>query len=111
MAATPENSKVHDPLGLQTFALSESAYDLVNRLEGLFNRLIDLETKKIEPNRHQLMVWEEEIDAVLDSYQMLDLNNFDSVKQFIDQHLARWHSLQNSVLEKEKLPIAYVYEF
>lgn len=109
MAATSENSNVHDPLGLQTFALSESAYDLVCTLRGTYGRLCYAERQKNNPNRKQIEAWQFASNMVFDEYHNLNWNDFGIVEKFIARCVTQWHDLE--VVERSQpIPATYVHQ-
>lgn len=62
MKTTAETTASEDPLGYQRFALTESAYDLINSLTGIYARLVFLEEKHSEPNKSKIAVWDKRVD-------------------------------------------------
>ncbi|TAE31646.1 MAG: hypothetical protein EAZ91_07365 [Cytophagales bacterium] len=98
MAATTENSTVQDPLGLQTFALSESAYDMVCSLRGIYARLRRAERRKAEPNEDQLNKWWSASQQVISDYRTLNWDDFNAVEDFIKRCSEQWGNLK----DKEK---------
>jgi|GEM_PF-5455486 len=71
MAAT-ENLVTQDPLGLQTFALTESAYDLMTSLIGIYERLLHLESERRTPNNEQISTWEGRLQQIHELYYRSD---------------------------------------
>lgn len=109
MGAATENNKIQDPLGLQTFALSESAYDMVCTLRGTYGRLCYSERQKNNPNRSQIDEWRWASNMVLDEYQNLNWNDFGIVEKFIERCVTQWHSLE--LAEKSQpIPATYVHQ-
>lgn len=61
---TAENQTTQDLLGLKRFALTESAYDLVNSLIGIYSRSVFRESEQVNPDNAQIELWQERIDAL-----------------------------------------------
>lgn len=53
-----------DPLGLNRFALTESAYDLVNSLVGIYSRSIFRESEQAKPDAVQMSLWQDRVDTL-----------------------------------------------
>lgn len=94
MGATTENNKIQDPLGLQTFALSESAYDMVCTLRGAYGRMMYVEMQKTKPDQNQIVEWRFASSSVLEKYHALDWDDFSVVKTFIERCVTEWRDLQ-----------------
>lgn len=58
---TKQNTGSQDPLGLKRFALTESAYDLINSLTGVYFRLRYRESKSSEPDTVRMSLWNERV--------------------------------------------------
>lgn len=56
---TTQNTVIQDPLGLKRFALTESAYDLINSLTGVYFRLRYKESKASQPDTLKMSFWSE----------------------------------------------------
>lgn len=61
---TTQNMETQDPLGLKRFALTESAYDLVNSLIGIYARSIFYESEQVDPDTVRMAIWQERVDAL-----------------------------------------------
>lgn len=59
--ATTQNTVTQDPLGLKRFALTESAYDLVNSLIGIYSCLRHKESNYDEPDTVRIANWRHRI--------------------------------------------------
>jgi len=59
--ATTQNTVTQDPLGLQRFALTESAYDLINSLTGIYFRLRYKESKASQPDTLKISSWSDRV--------------------------------------------------
>ncbi len=94
MAAHAQLPQQTDPLGLQTFALTESAYDLVCTLRGTYARLGRAERRKTEPNEDQIDEWWCASQQVLSEYQTLNWNDFNAVENFIKRCSEQWCKLK-----------------
>jgi hypothetical protein len=56
---TTQHTVTQDPLGLKRFALTESAYDLINSLTGVYFRLRYIESKANKPDTVRISSWSE----------------------------------------------------
>ena len=63
---TTENTAIQDPLGLKRFALTESAYDLLTSLTGVYSRSIFRETEQSNPDTVQITRWQDRLDELQD---------------------------------------------
>lgn len=63
---TTSNTTIQDPLGLKRFALTESAYDLVTSLVGIYSRAIFRESEQVDPDTAQMTLWQDRVDALQD---------------------------------------------
>ena len=92
MAAT-ETLVTQDPLGLQTFALTEPAYDLVNTPRGTYGRLSHAERQR--PDADQLLInsWQNRSKEIGRMYQRLNGGSLLEMEEFIKGATAEWHQL------------------
>ena len=63
---TTENATIQDPLGLKRFALTESAYDLVTSLVGIYSRSAFRESEQVNPDATQMTIWQDRVDQLQD---------------------------------------------
>lgn len=90
-----------DLLGLQTFALSEAANDIVNSLMSAYARLSHSESKKTEPDHLLIEGWHNKSIDVQRTYLNLNWNDFSSIEDFIQIAATEWHKL--IALEKQRI--------
>ena len=64
--ATTENALTQDLLGLKRFALTESAYDLITSLVGIYSRSIFRESEQKDPDAVQMTLWQDRVDELQD---------------------------------------------
>lgn len=63
---TTGNTTIQDPLGLKRFALTESAYDLVTSLTGIYSRSIFRESEQADPDVARMALWQNRVDELED---------------------------------------------
>lgn len=61
---TTENALTQDPLGLKRFALTESAYDLVTSLVGIYSRSMFRESEQANPDTVRTAFWNNRVDEL-----------------------------------------------
>lgn len=83
MADQLQHPQQTDPLGLQTFALSESAYDLMMSLIGLYTRLIQYESEQERPNTKRINDREKRVNQLHELYYQSDWTNLESMPELI----------------------------
>ena len=82
MQAAP-NSALNDPLGYQRFALTESAYDLINSLTGIYARLRFAERQKATPDASQISIWQGRISELQKLYKQGDWSDLAALEKLI----------------------------
>lgn len=75
----PEN----DPLGLESFELTELAYDIAISLEGAYSRIIFHEEEKSKPDFAKIKEWEARRIFIHAQKQTLDFSDFEAMREFI----------------------------
>ena len=61
---TTGNTTIQDPLGIKRFELTESAYDLVTSLTGIYSRSIFREGEQTDPDAARMVLWQDRIDQL-----------------------------------------------
>lgn len=61
---TTQDITSQDPLGLKRFALTESAYDLVNSLTGIYSRSIFRESEQPNSDTERMTFWQGRVDEL-----------------------------------------------
>lgn len=100
---TTQNIIVQDPLGLKRFALTESAYDLVNSLVGIYSRSIFHESEQINPDTMRMALWQERIDAL----QTLRSNGKWNDLFFLEQLIVDLANEYKQAIKQEEVRIKY----
>ena len=83
--ATTQDLSVQDPLGLKQFALTESAYDLINSLIGIYSRLIETESGTAKPAFDLIKVWHKRVLALTSIYYEDDWTDATFVQSLINK--------------------------
>ena len=89
-----------DPLGLKRFALTESAYDLVTSIKGVYGRLSHAESQRVNPDRALIDNWRNQSRKIGRTYQRLDADDLMAIGEFIDVATTEW--CQITKLENER---------
>ena len=97
---TTENATTQDPLGLKRFALTESAYDLVNSIRGTYGRLNYAESQKASPDQELIHYWRNQSKKVGRAYRSLNDGDLNAIDQFIKAATIEWN--QVTKLESER---------
>ncbi len=71
MATQLQPPQQTDPLGLQTFALSESAYDLTCSLRGMLGRLCHAKRQKPDVDQPLISYWQNRSKEIGRAYRRL----------------------------------------
>jgi hypothetical protein len=73
----------NDPLGMRRFALTETAHDLLNRLQGLYGRLLYAEHQQAMPDQWKLAEWQTRQESIVRRYTLLDWNDLSKIEWLI----------------------------
>lgn len=90
---TAENQTTQDPLGLNLFALTESAYDLVNSLQGTYGRMSYFESQKEHPDKNLIYHWRNRSKEVGRAYRRLSGKDLSAYEEFIKTSINEWNQL------------------
>ena len=97
---TATGQSTNDPLGYQRFALTESAYDLITSLTGVYARLRFKERQKESPDLAQIDVWQERIAELQKMYREGDWSDLPALETLIGRLVAEYkqHTLEETIL-------------
>ena len=101
---TTENTATQDPLGLKRFALTESAYDLVNTIKGTYGRLSHAENQKANPDQELINHWRNRSKEIGRVYRRLSGKDLSAIDEFIKTAIAEWHQITKLENERTLLP-------
>jgi hypothetical protein len=101
MGAATENNKIQDPLGLQTFTFSESAYDMVCSLRGMYGRLCHAERQKPDVDQALINYWQNRSKEIGRAYRRLGDKTLPEIEEFINNATIEWRKL--TALETERI--------
>lgn len=73
----------NDPLGHQRFALTESAYDLITSLVGVYVRLRFAENHKATPDDTLISSWQKRITELQNLYKKGDWSDLPALEKLI----------------------------
>ncbi|MBO0939409.1 hypothetical protein J2I47_22865 [Fibrella sp. HMF5335] len=96
MNAAPDPA-TNDPLGYQRFALTESAYDLITSLTGIYARLSFSEEKSPEPDVAAIAEWNNRADHLQEIIHTNDWSDLAFLEQLISDLTAEYRA--NTSLE------------
>lgn len=83
MTNVAPDSATNDPLGYQRFALTESAYDLITSLTGIYARLRFQERQKSAPDTGQIAGWQQRINELQQLYKRGDWSDLPALEKLI----------------------------
>ncbi|MCY7357117.1 MAG: hypothetical protein LH609_06540 [Rudanella sp.] len=89
-----------DPLGLKTFALSESAYDLTCSLRGIYGRLCHAERQEFDVDQTLINSWQNRSKEIGRAYRRLGGKSLPEIGEFITSITTEWREL--TALETER---------
>lgn len=98
---TPQHTANQDPLGLKRFALTESAYDLLNSIQGGYARLSYGESQKESPDESLMHCWRTRSRELGRAYRRLTGNDLATIDNFIQIATNEWQSIAQ--LENERI--------
>ena len=90
---TTSDAVEQDPLGLKRFALTESAYDLVNTIRGTYGRLSHAESQKANSDQALINHWRNRSREVGRAYRRLNGDNLLAIDEFTKTVTAEWHQI------------------
>lgn len=97
---TTQNMITQDPLGLQRFALTESAYDLVNSIRGAYGRLSYAENLKDAPDQNRINQWRKQSKAIGRAYRKLTGEDLSAFEVFIENATNEWNQVNQLANER-----------
>lgn len=101
---TPQNTVSQDPLGLKRFALTESAYDLLNSIQGGYARLSYAESQKESPDENLMYHWQTRSKEIGRAYRQLTRKDLSAIDNFIQIATSEWQSVAKLETERTLVP-------
>lgn len=102
--ATKQNAVTQDPLGLKRFALTESAYDLANSLQGIYGRLSYTESQTTNPDKNLMFSWRNRSKEIGRAYRRFNGEDLVAIEEFINIATNEWKQLTK--LESERIVVS-----
>ena len=89
----------NDPLGYQRFALTESAYDLITSLVGMYAQLRFAERQKEMPAENQIKAWQKRIAELQQFYKKGDWSDLSALEKLVGTLVAEYkqHSSEKQI--------------